>query len=144
MNYFSSNTRIIFLPGNHTTDTNRSITIANVSNITLEVSGSTIQCIKGRSRELGFVFIQVTNLSISNLHLYQCGAMLPLEVELELYKATLSELDIEYSYTKSSPVLYSIDVINIIISYQYLQFYWSRTVGVQCNWIFHYISVLLC
>jgi len=114
MNYFSSNTTIIFLPGNHTIDTNRSITIANVSNITLEGSGSTIQCIKGR--ELGFVFIQVTNLSISNLHLHQCGAMLPLEVELELYKTTLSELVIEYFYTKSSPVLYFIDVINITIS----------------------------
>jgi len=91
MNYFSSNTAIIFLPGNHTTDTNRSIIIANVSNITLEGNGSTIQCIKGR--EVGFVFIQVTNLSISHLHLYQCGAVLPLEVELDVYKiTTLSKL----------------------------------------------------
>ena len=61
--YFSSNTKIIFLPGNHTTDTNRSITIANVSNITLEGSGSTIQSVNGI--ELGFVFLQITNLSIT-------------------------------------------------------------------------------
>ena len=118
MNYFSSNTRIIFLPGNHTTDTNRSIVIANVSNITLEGSGSTIQCVKGR--ELGFVFIQITNLSITNFHLYQCGAILPLEVVLEIYKiTTLSEITL-YGfadiYTKSSPALYFIQVTNITIS----------------------------
>ena len=114
MNYFSSNTRIIFLPGNHTTDTNRSIVIANVSDITLEGSGSTIQCIKGR--ELGFVFIQVTNLSITNLHLYQCGAVLPLEVEPKI--TTLSKL-LNYNkeiYTKCSPALYLIQVTNITVS----------------------------
>ena len=118
MNYFPSNTRIIFLPGNHTSDSNRSIVIANVSNITLEGSGSTIQCIK--DIELGFVFIRVTNLSITNLHLYHCGAVLPSEVELEIYKiTTLSKLLDEYaaiSYTKSSPALYLIQVTNITIS----------------------------
>ena len=113
MSYFSSNTRIIFLPGNHTTDTNRSIVIANVSNITLEGSGSTIQCIKGR--ELGFVFIQTTNLSITNLHLYHCGAVLPLEVELEIYVSELFNYGKAF-YTNSSPALYLIQVTNITIS----------------------------
>ena len=112
MNYFSSNTRIIFLPGNHTTNTNRSMIIANVSNITLEGSGSTIQCIK--DIQLGFVFIEITNLSIRNLHLYQCGAVLPSEVRL----AALSELSDhnKHFYTKSSPALYLIQVTNITIS----------------------------
>ena len=116
MNYFSSNTKIIFLPGNHTTDTNRSIVIANVSNITLEGSGSTIQCIKGR--ELGFVFIRVTILSITNIHLYHCGAVLPLEVQLKIYKPTVY-LNLYHHtsdfYTKSSPALYLIQVTDITI-----------------------------
>ena len=117
MNYFSSNSSIIFLPGNHTTDNNRCIVIANVSNITLEGSGSTIQCIK--DIQLGFVFIEITNLSIRNLHLYQCGAILPPEVELQLYfrLAALSEFSDhnKHFYTKSSPALYLIQVTNITI-----------------------------
>ena len=126
MNYFSSNTKIIFLPGIHTANTNGSIVIANVSNITLEGRGSAIQCTKGR--EVGFVFIDITNLSIANLHLDQCGAKLPDKVEqlynhtvfsqLYLNKAYLySEVDYKDFYTKSFPVLYLIQVNTVTISW---------------------------
>jgi len=116
MSYFSSNTTIIFLPGNHTTDTNRSITIANVSNITLEGSGSRIQSVNGI--ELGFVFLQIMNLSITNLCFYQCGAVLPMEVQLETQKIIKHSELIHYEedfYTKNSPTLYLIQVTNIMI-----------------------------
>jgi len=116
MNYFSSNTKIIFLPSNHTIDTNRSIIIANVSNITLEGSGSTIQSINGI--ELGFVFLQITNLSITNLCFYHCGAVLPMEVQLETQKIIKHSELIYYNedfYTKNSPTLYLIQVTNIMI-----------------------------
>jgi len=118
MKYFSSNTKIIFLPGNHTIDTNRSIIIANVSNITLEGSGSTIQSINGIEIELGFVFLQITNLSITNLCFYQCGAVLPMEVQLETQKIIKHSELIYYNedfYTKNSPTLYLIQVTNIMI-----------------------------
>ena len=129
MNYFPSDTKIIFLPGNHTTNTNGSIVIAKVSNITLEGRGSTIQCTKGR--EVGFVFIDIRNLSITNLHLDQCGAKLPDKVE-QLYNHTVfsqlylsykayelmySDVDYKDFYTKSFPALYLIQVSTVTISW---------------------------
>ena len=116
MNYFSSNSRVIFLPGIHTADTNRSIVIANASNITLEGSGSTIQCTK--DQQLGLVFMGISNLSILNISLHQCGALLP-EAKV-LLGATFSLLMMSIAhtndlYTKSSPALYLIAVSNVTI-----------------------------
>ena len=115
-NYFRSNTRVVFLPGEHTTDTNQSIIISNVSNIALEGRGSVIQCIQ--NLQMGFVFMEITNLSITNLHLQQCGALLPEEVELKIYNIkTLSKLLLHSRdfYTKSSPALFLIQVNHVTI-----------------------------
>ena len=115
-NYFRSNTRIVFTRGNHTIDTTQSVIIENVSNITLEGMGSTIQCIKGR--EIGFVFMEITNLSIANLRFYHCGTPLPEEVESKIYSITdLSQLLLHSRafYTKSSPTLYLIQVTDVTI-----------------------------
>ena len=116
-NYFRSNTRVVFLPGEYTTDTNQSIIISNVSNIALEGRGSVIHCIK--NLQMGFVFMEITNLSITNLQLDQCGAVLPEEVELKIYNiTTLSQLRLHSRdfFTKSSPALYLIQVTHITIS----------------------------
>ena len=121
MNYFPSDTKIIFLPGIHTTNTNGSVVIANVSNITLEGRGSAIQCTKGR--DIGFVFIDIANLSITNLHLDQCGAKLPDKVE-QLYNHTVFPQSYSYDknaykdfYTKSFPALYLFQVNTVTISW---------------------------
>ena len=116
-NVYSSNTKIVFLPGNHTIETNQSIVIANASNITLEGEGSTIQC--NNNREIGFVFIEIMNLSIANLHLDQCGTSLLEKTKLQIYRITsLSMLLLhnENFYTSNSPALYLIQVTDATIS----------------------------
>ena len=114
--YFRSNTRIVFTPGNYTTNSTQSVVIANVSNITLEGMGSTIQCIRGR--EIGFVFVEITDLSIANLCFYHCGTPLTEEVKLTINDVTdLSQLLLHSRdfYTKSSPTVYLIQVTHATI-----------------------------
>ena len=116
-NVFSSNTKIVFSPGNHTIGANRSIVIANVSNITVEGEGSTLQC--NRNQQIGLVFIQITNLSIKNLHLDHCGTSLSEKIKLRIYGITsLSTLLLHNTnfYTSNSPALYLIQVTNATIS----------------------------
>ncbi len=124
---YSSNTEIIFLPGIHTTNTNGSIVVANVSNITVDGRGSVIQCIKDQG--VGFVFIDIKNMSITNLHLCQCGAKLPDKiVQLINNHSEFSKLysncdnqipNVHYKdfYTKSFPALYLFQVTTVTISW---------------------------
>ena len=116
-NVFSSNTKIVFLPGNHTIDTNQSVVIANVSNITVEGEGSTIQC--NRNQEIGFVFIEITNLSLTNLQLDHCGTFLSEKIKLRISSITSLSTLLLHSrnfYTLTSPALYLIQVTDATIS----------------------------
>ena len=80
--YFTSNTVIIFLAGNHKTNITRefSVLIKDVRNISMigydhtnTDSNSVIQC----TGSLGFAFINVTTLKISNLKFLFCGGKIP-------------------------------------------------------------------
>ena len=114
MNYISSDTTVIFLPGNHTAGANKSIVIANVSNIILKGNGSAIQCTE--SVAVGFVFIRITNLSVSNLHFYHCGAV-PEEVHQDTFD--ISHFTSVYGI-KDSPCLCIIQVSHVHISGVYI------------------------
>ena len=81
--YFTSNTVITFLPGYHQTKTNRepSVLIKNVRNISMigydptnSDLKSVIHCASG---SLGFAFINVTSLKMTNLKFLFCGAIFP-------------------------------------------------------------------
>ena len=80
--YFTSNTVIIFLAGNHQTNitSDRSVLIKDVRNISMigydhtnTNSKSVIQC----TGSLGFAFINVNTLKIAKLHFSSCGAQIP-------------------------------------------------------------------
>ena len=80
--YFTSNVVIIFLPGNHQTNITEdlSVLIKDVRNISMigydhtnTDSKSVIQC----TGPLGFTFIKVTSLKISNLKFIFCGGKIP-------------------------------------------------------------------
>ena len=109
--YISSNTAMIFSPGNHTVDGNVSIVITNASNIALDGNGSSIRCARGF--EVGFVFIKITNLSVLNLHLHHCGAFLP---SGDFVGSPLTR----YFENNASPSLYISHVTDITISKVYI------------------------
>ena len=113
-NYISSNTTVIFSPGDHTVDGDVSVVITNASNIALDGNGSSIRCARGR--EVGFVFIEITNVSISNLHLHHCGAFLPSKDLKILAYARLTR----YFKADASPSLYVSHVTDITISKVYI------------------------
>ena len=82
--YFTSDTIIVFLPGNHQTNISRhfSVLIKDVRNISMigydntnSDSKSVIQC----TRPLGFAFINVTTLKIGKLSFIFCGAKISSE-----------------------------------------------------------------
>ena len=71
-NNFTSNTTVVFLPGHHEVTTEGQLIIQNVNNISLvgdNDNSTMIKCVG----EFGFVFINVTNLTLSNLFFSMCG-----------------------------------------------------------------------
>ena len=68
--FFKSNTTFIFFSGEHLTDFNMSLQVTNVSGLTLEGKGATIQCNQQKNY---FHFDHVQDLVIKSLNFYQCG-----------------------------------------------------------------------
>ena len=94
--YFTSNTIIHFLPGNHTvSEPNHDlITISNIQNISLFGSNDTKGTIIHCAKRLGFAFVNATNLNIYNIRISNCGAMVTslLNFNLEMHTETKAAL----------------------------------------------------
>jgi len=70
--YFTSNTTAVFPPGYHKVSTEGQLVIQNISNIFLvgdSHSTTVIQCMK----QFGLAFINITNLTISEIYFSMCG-----------------------------------------------------------------------
>ena len=73
--YFRHNTTVVLLPGTHTVDFTSETEIEGASNIALVGSTekvSRIQCTA--AGEFGFAFVNITNLTISNIWISDCSA----------------------------------------------------------------------
>ena len=69
--YFQSNTSVMFLDGRHSIYTEGLIPIQDVSNLEFwAVNFAAVSC----KSSTGFAFLNVSNLSISNIVFYSCGA----------------------------------------------------------------------
>ena len=74
--YFQSHTTFTFQSGYHNVNYNSNVLIQNASNIALlgdKHASSVIQC----TSAFGLAFMNVTNLTISNLQFQFCGALIP-------------------------------------------------------------------
>ena len=77
-----SNTAILFLPGQHNTSSSSALYIHNVVNVSLAGVGYhrvKILCLEFSS---GFVFANITNLTISNLEIEQCETFTPYDFDM--------------------------------------------------------------
>ena len=107
--YFLSHTIITFQSGYHEVNYNHNALVRNVRNITLlgDVHDhSVIQC----TGTFGLSFVNVINLTISNLNFYLCGAPIPMQYK-PIGNAALFLLDTKYIVT-----LYLIQVSSVKIS----------------------------
>ena len=107
--YFQSYTTITFQSGYHNVNSGYNVLIQNASNITLlgDIhASSVIQC----TRAFGLTFMNVTNLTISNLQFQSCGALIPEQSRPAMNITKLLQL-INYITT-----LYFIHVSNAKIS----------------------------
>ena len=107
--YFFSYTTFIFQSGYHKVNYNYNVLIQNTSNITLleDIHGSSvIQC----TGAFGLSFMNVTNLTISNLNFHLCGAPIP---EPSMPTVYITKLLHTVNYTTT---LYFIQVSNVKIS----------------------------
>ena len=68
--FFKSDTTFIFYGGKHLTDLNASLQVSNVSGLTLEGHGATIQC---NQQNNFFHFDCIQGLTIQGLNFSQCG-----------------------------------------------------------------------
>ena len=117
--YFASNTTVVLLPGTHTINSTTDAAIEDVSNIAL-IAGirrvSKIQCIA--AGEFGFVFINVTNLTISNIWLSHCSAPLlrnKIVGKISFHSEWLPQLE-NIIYYKTTAALCLIQVSDVKIS----------------------------
>ena len=91
--YLTSNTTMVFLPGEHVLDTN--FTVANISNLTMygessSGSAATVVC----NASVGFNFTGIGNFRISSLAFTLCGrSPLALTVACKLYAVLLESID---------------------------------------------------
>ena len=86
--YFLSHTIITFQSGYHEVNYSYNVLVRNVRNITLlgDVHDhSVIQC----TGAFGLSFMNVINLTISNLNFYLCGALIPKQYSPTMYAAKL-------------------------------------------------------
>ena len=75
--YFLSNTTVVLLPGTHTANSTSDTAIQDVDNIALVGSAgkvSRVQCTE--TGKFGLAFINVTNLTVSNIWMSDCSAPL--------------------------------------------------------------------
>ena len=120
--YFTSDTIITFLPGNHKTNATRnlSILIKNVKNISMigydhtnNNSKSVIQC----TGSLGFAFINITTLKIEKLQFNFCGARFPSKLTVEENFVRLHDFGTKIPLTNNHKVtFYFLQTINVTIS----------------------------
>ena len=107
--YFLSHTTITFQSGYHEVNYSYNALVRNVRNITLlgDVHDhSVIQC----TGAFGLSFVNVINLTISNLNFYLCGALIPKQYRPTMYAAKLLQT-VNYTAT-----LYFLQVSNVKIS----------------------------
>ena len=73
--YFTSNTAIHFLPGNHTISepSRELIVVSNAQNLSLSGSINANDTILHCAGRLGFAFLNITNLKILNIRMSHCG-----------------------------------------------------------------------
>ena len=73
--YFTSNTAIHFLPGNHTISelSHELIVVSNAQNLSLSGSINANDTILHCAGRLGFAFLNITNLEILNIRMSHCG-----------------------------------------------------------------------
>jgi len=68
--YFTSNTTLRFLSGKYTVKTESSVVVSDVTELAIVGSNNTIiQCFE----KFGFVFLNVSNLTVQHLHFTHCG-----------------------------------------------------------------------
>ena len=72
-NYFTSNTTVVFPPGYHEVSTEGQLVIQNVNNISL-VGESNDSIVIKCTGQFDLAFINITNLTVSNLFFSMCGA----------------------------------------------------------------------
>ena len=107
--YFQSYTTLTFQSGYHNVNCNYNVLIQNASNITLlgDIhASSVIQC----NSAFGLTFMNITNLSISNLQFQLCGALIPEQTRPTMHITKLLQI-VNYITT-----LYFIQVSNAKIS----------------------------
>ena len=78
-----SNTAILFLPGQHNSSSSSALYIHDLVNVSLAGVGHSrvkILCLEYSS---GFVFANITNLTISNLKIEQCGTFTPYDFDMK-------------------------------------------------------------
>ena len=115
--YFTSDTTLEFLPGEHQL-TGLNVSISNVSN--LQLTGETVECMSSTPHllekapqiscsggEAGFIFQDMVNLTLSHLSISHCGQPVPVSgPTLSLAGAALAFSNIE------NMVLHSVAVFN--------------------------------
>ena len=67
--YFTSNTTLKFLPGIYNIKTESSVVVSDVTGLAIVGNSTIIQC----SENFGFVFLNVSNLTLQHLHFTHCG-----------------------------------------------------------------------
>ena len=121
LQYFTSDTIITFLPGNHKTNATRNLSILtkNVRNISMvgydhtNNSKSVIQCMGS----LGFAFINITTLKIEKLEFNSCGARFPSELTAEENFVRLHDFRTKIPLTDNHRItFYFVQTINVAIS----------------------------
>ena len=114
--YFRHNTTVVLLPGTHTVDSTSETAIQDVSNIALVGSTgkvSRILCtVAGKS---GFAFINITNLTISNIGIFDCGTpLLWKEIKWQFHSKWLFK-NYNIINMEKSAALYLIQVSDVTI-----------------------------
>ena len=106
--YFTSNTAIHFLPGNHTIESshksNDHLLVSSVNNLSLSGygGGTTLNC----TETFGLAFANTTNLHISDIQIINCGQAI---IATVLKIAELDQIVEMPSNTKAALTLVSID-----------------------------------
>lgn len=103
--YFTSSTKFIFLPRNHSLETGALVHVENQNDITLVGNGSFVyrsqdglEWMESTSRIVcsgnssGFAFVNVTGLSFQNLTFESCGGIVPSELAEEVLMRQTSSL----------------------------------------------------
>ena len=115
-NYFTSNTTVVFPPGHHEVSTEGQLVIQNVNNISLvgDNDSTIIKCVG----EFGFVFINITNLTISKLSFSMCGA--PMSNASQLGMSLFKKIIHSFTFPNNPPPsttlsIYLLHITNLTI-----------------------------